>query len=108
MKIILNEKKLVPLMLNEIIREYNISDGNADHNPYKKKIDNATETLKNLVKTQGIPMLNINNGRQYLVFEIIALAELVGKRYGICQIIKDNEAHGTISIKPMVSFKPIY
>lgn len=95
-------------MLNEIIREYNISDGSADHNPYQKKIDSANETLKNLIKTQGMPMVNISNGRQYLVYEIVALSEIVGKRYGICQIIKDNEVHGTISIRPMVSFKPIY
>lgn len=95
-------------MLNEIINEYNISDGNADHNPYNKRIKTDRDVLKNLIKTEGQLMQNISNGKQYMVYEITALANIIGKRFGICQQMKDNEITGTILIKPMISFKPIY
>lgn len=104
MKIILNEEKL-PVLALEILKEYNISDGNAYHNPYKKALDMADEALDNFIYNYGKVMVDIENGKEYLVFEIAALSELIGKRYCICKLIKDGEPFGIIYAKPLDNFR---
>ena len=108
MKITLSESKLLPLMLHETINEYNISDGNANHNPYKKKVDAAINSTKKFIQYNGQLMQDISNGKQYMVYEIMAFANITGKRFGVCQLIKDNEPYGSLLFKPMATFKPIY
>lgn len=105
MKILVNEDKFISLMINEMINEYNISDGNAFHNPYHKKLENRKERLKKLVATNGVVMTSIENGKDYIVYEIYALAELIGARYALCRAIKDNEPKGAVMVKPFESFR---
>lgn len=104
MKIFLNENKFASL-LNEFINEYNIYDGNADKNPYAKKIKLAKLSLEKLLYTNGVIMTNIENGKDYLVYELFSLANVIGKRYCLCQLIKDNEQYGQIATKPLAMFK---
>lgn len=101
MKILLTENQLSSIILNE----YNIADGNASHNPYKKKFENAKERLKKLIDIQGKTMVSMENGDEYKVYEIVSLGQMLGTRYCICRIIKDNETQGTVMVKPMALFK---
>lgn len=103
-RIFLNENKLVNL-LTEMMFEYDINDGNADNNPYAKKIDAAKNTLENLLSLDGTIMINIENGKEYLTYELLSLADVVGKRYCLCQLLKDGEQYGSVSTKPMELFK---
>ena len=103
-KIILSENKFVGL-LTEMMFEYNSYDGNADNNPYAKKIKMAKDSLEKLLSTSGQVMINIENGKEYLTYELFSLADAIGKRYCLCQLLKDNEQYGSISTKPMELFK---
>lgn len=103
-KILLKENKLVNL-LTEMMFEYDINDGNADNNPYAKKINAAKDSLEKLLSIDGVVMINIENGKEYLTYELLSLANAIGKRYCLCQLLKDGEQYGTISTKPMELFK---
>lgn len=105
MKIFINEDKF-SLLLTEIINEYNVNDGNATANPYKQKVQSAKETLEKLLKINGKLMTNIDNGKDYLTYELYSLANAIGKRYCLCQLLKDGEQYGVISTKPLALFKP--
>lgn len=103
-KIFLSENKLVNL-LTEMMFEYGIYDGNADNNPYAKKINAAKDSLEKLLSTDGTLMINIENGKEYLTYELFSLADAIGKRYCLCQLLKDGEQYGSVSTKPMELFK---
>lgn len=75
MKVVLSENKMASLLF-EMINEYNISDGNADYNPYAKKIDSAIDTLEKLINSDGVIMSNIENGKDYIVYEIYSLCSI--------------------------------
>lgn len=104
MKIFLNENKFASL-LTEIINEYDINDGNANKNPYNTKIKVAKDSLKKLLYTNGTVMTSIENGKDYLVYELYSLANTLGKRFCLCQLLKDGEQYGQISTKPLSMFK---
>ena len=104
MKIFLNESKF-SVLLNEMMNEYNISNGNAVRNPYKQKVQSAKESLEKLLKINGTVMSNVENGKDYLTYEIYSLANAIGKRYCLCQLLKDGEQYGAIATKPMALFK---
>lgn len=105
MKIIVNEEKVINLLLNEMVNEYETSDGNAFHNPYKKKFDNCKKMLQKLVERNGKIMTSIENGNDYFVYELYSLSQLLGVRYVLCRIIKDNKANGAVLVKPLAMFK---
>ena len=109
-KIILSENRLSALLVNEALNEYNISDGNADHNPYQKKIKSAQDTLRKFLAREGELMADITNGRIYTVYELVSLFNTIGVRYGLCRLIDedDNEPYGSIQIRPMAKFKKLY
>lgn len=104
MRILLSEDKFINLMSNNLL-EYNGYDGNSERNPYEKKIENGVSSLEKLLAREGTPMINIRNGREYLTYEIYSLANAIGKRYCLCQLIKDGEPYGSIFTKPMDLFK---
>ena len=103
-KILLSENKLVNL-LTEMMFEYNPYDGNHDRNPYAKKIDAAKDSLERLLSMEGTVMINIENGKEYLTYELFSLADAIGKRFVLCQLLKDGEQYGQVSTKPMELFK---
>lgn len=105
MKIIINEDKITSLLLSEIINEYEVSDGNAFHNPYKKKFERGKKLLRRLVEREGKIMTCMENGDDYYVYEIYSLSQLLGVRYALCRIIRDKKASGTVLIKPLEMFK---
>ena len=68
-------------------------------------IDGDLESLKNLIKRDGVLMTNIKNGKTYCVYEITSIANVIGKRFCIIQLMKDGELYGPISVKPLSLFK---
>jgi len=104
-RVILTETQLCNIIGKSMLSEYNVSDGNANHNPYKKKFDRGRDLLQNLLETQGRVMTNIENAKDYYVFEVYALSQLLGLRYCLCRAIKEGEAVGTVMLKPLSMFK---
>lgn len=112
MKIIVTENQLNTLILKEFnnmlpkANDYNpIADGNVDHNPYKRKLDQGMDHIESFLKNNGTVMTNIDNGKDYITYEIVSFGELMGKRCVICQLIRDNKPYGSIYVKPFVLFK---
>ena len=98
MKIILNEKKFSSLVINGLFESFYV-------NPVTKKIDGDLESLKKLIQRDGVLMTNIKNGKTYCVYEITSIANVIGKRFCIIQLMKDGELYGPISVKPLSLFK---
>jgi hypothetical protein len=94
-------------MTNRIV-EYNIYDGDAEHNPYAKKLEYSMEKLENLISREGYQMVNIENGKDYLVYELTSLANTVGSRFCLSRLIKDGKPYGSIYTKPLCLFRPKY
>ena len=107
MKITLSEKQLHNVYVAEMLRE-GAADGNAEHNPYAKQIEQATVALKELVTQYGVVMTNMDNGKFYYVYEIKSLSLSLGKRYCLCILIKDKKPYGGVSTKPLNLFKAAY
>lgn len=112
MKILVNEDQFSKLIMNEFrnsippANDYNpIADGNVDHNPYKKKLDKSMDAVESFLHNNGRIMTNIDNGKDYIVYEIAAFGNLMGKRCVISQLIKDNKPFGSIYLKPLVLFR---
>ena len=98
MKIILNENKFSSLVINGLFESFNI-------NPITQKIDGDFESLKKLLKRDGVLMTNIKNGKTYCVYEIVSIANVIGKRFGVILLMKDGELYGPLSVKPLNLFK---
>lgn len=112
MRVILKESQFNKLLINEIQNAISldnhydpVADGNTEHNPYQKKLDQSMDHIESFLKNNGRIMTNIDNGKDYLVYEILSFANLLGKRTVICQLIKDNMPFGSIYIKPWMLFK---
>ena len=39
------------------------------------------------------------------VYEIVSIANVIGKRFGVIQLMKDGELYGPLSVKPLSLFK---
>ena len=86
--------------------DYNpTADGNSNHNPYNKIIQLHSKSLGNFLHGNGKIMTNISNGKDYYTYEIAAFANILGKRFCICQLIKDDKPFGAIYVKPYRLFK---
>lgn len=99
MKIILSEKNFSYLIGNLINEEYN------NINPITNKVKQSMLSLNKLLERDGIIMINIENQKEYLVYEDITLENLIGKKYCHCRLLKDGKPFGPIYTKPMVLFK---
>ena len=112
MRVILSEQQFNKYILSELStaldnsNTYNgTADGNSDHNPYRKQIEVNNQVLDKYLDTFGKTMVSIENGKEYKVMELSQLANLTGKRFCICQLIKDKKPYGAIYIKPFFSFR---
>ena len=100
MKIILSETKfsfLITQMINETMLP--------TIHPLSVRVDKAIQTLKHLLVNDGIIMQNIQNGKEYIVYELQSLTNVIGKRFVVCQLYKDGEPYGSLYVKPMDLFK---
>ena len=113
MRVILSENQIKKYIFKEFLREavfkndnYNpIADGNSVHNPYAKQTRQNVQLLHSFLKNNGTVMTNIENGKDYLVYEMAAFANIIGKRFCICQLIKDNDQFGAVYMKPFSLFR---
>ena len=54
-------------------------------------------------------MINIENGKDYLVYYAKGISDSIGKQYVICRVINiNNEPYGSVYIKPLELFKDKY
>lgn len=101
-KIYLKEEKLNKLF-DVLMLESN--SGNSNNYQYTKKAENAKKMLEHLLYNNGVVMINVENNKEYLVYELSSLVNIIGKRYCLCQLIKDNEQYGSVLTKPLCLFK---
>lgn len=101
MKIKLTESQFDRLILYELADTY----GNAKYASYVNRVDSANKSLETFLYNNGAIMVNIKNGKEYLVFELEALTNLIGRRYGLVQLVKDGEPYDTIYIKPIELYR---
>lgn len=104
MTIRLNESQFNKLLLTELGGQ-NIP---TSYNGYSNRIETAQETLENFLYNNGVKMINIENQNEYLVFELESLTGLIGRRYGLVQLVKDNQPYDTIYIKPIELYRRKY
>lgn len=79
------------------------------YDPYSNKIKASKESLNNLLFNYGKIMINIENGRDYLVYYAKGISNAIGKTYAICRVIgMDGEPFGSVYIKPYELFRNKY
>ena len=84
------DNKIKPSSLMECIEkvatlnEEVVADGNADHNPFKKRWKYERETLINYLCNYGEIMTSKENGKQYRVLYDPTLSSRLGINYCIC------------------------
>lgn len=98
MNIIIKESKL-NILLTELF------NNNLSNKVVNQKAERNSQLLGNFLKQYGILMTNIENGKDYLVYELNTLTNMIGKRYGMVQLIKDGEPYQSIYIKPLDLYK---
>lgn len=68
----------------KLLKEEWVSDGNAEHNPYKKRWDAERKALKDFICNFGKVMQSKENGKLYKVYFDQTLSQLIGYNYCIC------------------------
>lgn len=94
MNIIIKESKL-NILLTELF------NNNLSNQVVNQKVERDSQLLCNFLKQYGLLMTNIENGKDYLVYELNNLTNMIGKRYGMVQLMKDGEPYQSIYIKPL-------
>lgn len=111
MKVVLTESQFEKIFLSEIAQNiqnnvYNpTADGNSNHNPYTRKIDRGLKRLLSFLRNNGRIMTNIDNGKDYIIYEISSFANLMGVRFVICQLVREDGPYGSIYVKPFELFR---
>lgn len=77
-------KDVIMLLKENAISDEVVADGNAEHNPYKKRWDAERQALKDFICNFGKLMTSKENGKTYKVYYDKTLSELVGYNYCIC------------------------
>lgn len=73
-----------------------------------KKVNDEKEELENFIESNGEYMVDVTNGKTYLVQYLKALSELVGKQYAMCAPVRKNGTYGAFYVKPFETFKKTY
>ena len=85
-----NSSKVIPesvlkdIMSMSLLNEEVVADGNADHNPFKKRWKYERETLINYLTNYGEIMTSKENGKQYKVLFDDMLSSRIGLNYCLC------------------------
>lgn len=99
MKILISEHKLASLIqyqLNEFITH---TKNNSDVNAI------ANNSLSSFLIYNNKVAINTENNKEYLICELPSLLNAIGKKFCVCQLIKDNELYGPFYVKPLNIFK---
>ena len=70
-----------------------------------KKVKEEKFTLEEYIESKGEYMVDITNGKTYLVLYLKTLSEMVGKKYSVCAPVKNDGTYGAFYVKPLETFK---
>lgn len=96
MNVIINENQL------KLLEAYVAPESAKDR---IKNVDVEKEELENYIESSGEYMLDITNGKTYLVQYLKGLSELIGKDYAVCVPVKEDGTYGAFYVKPYNSFQ---
>lgn len=69
-----------------------------------KRVDSEKMELENYIEKHGEHMIDVTNGKTYLVQYLKALSGLVGKKYAMCAPVKADGTYGAFYVKPLETF----
>ena len=90
----------------EFLSEEVVADGNAEHNPCRKRWREDRKLLKNFLTNYGRIMTSKENGKEYKVYYDAMLSQMIGVNYCIC-IQRDSVAtkpSSTIYVRALDKF----
>lgn len=70
-----------------------------------KKVNSEKMELENYIEKHGEYMIDVTNGKTYLVQYLRALSELVGKEYAVCAPVRSDGTYGAFYVKPWETFR---
>ena len=91
MNVIINESQL------KLLEAYVAPESAKDR---IKGVDVEKEELENYIESSGEYMLDITNGKTYLVQYLKGLSELIGKDYAVCAPGRKDGTYGAFYVKP--------
>lgn len=97
MNIVINERQLK--LLEE---KYSVTQDIKDK---RKVVEGEKQQLGNYMEKNGECMIDITNGKTYLVQYLKALSDLVGKDYAVCSPVRKDGTYGAFYVKPYNIFK---
>lgn len=72
------------------------------------KVEDEKVALEDFIEKNGEHMVDITNGKVYLVQYLKALSELVGKQYAMCAPVRKDGTYGAFYVKPLETFERKY
>lgn len=73
-----------------------------------KRVESEKAELEDFIESNGEFMVDVTNGKKYLVQYLRALSELVGKQYAMCAPVRKDGTYGAFYVKPFETFKKTY
>ena len=64
-----------------------------------KKVNNEKMRLEDYIESHGEFMIDVTNGKTYLVQYLKALSDLVGKQYAVCAPVREDGTYGAFYVK---------
>ena len=95
MNVIINESQL------KLLEAYVVPESMKDR---IRNVDIEKEELENYIEASGEYMVDITNGKTYLVQYLKALSDIVGRKYAVCAPVEKDGAYGAFYVKPYSSF----
>ena len=96
MKVIINEHQ------EKLFEAYSAPPEFADR---IRRVNSEKMELENYIESHGEYMIDITNGKTYLVQYLRALSELVGKEYAVCAPVRKDGTYGAFYVKPWDTFR---
>jgi len=70
-----------------------------------KRVEAEKAELEDYIEQSGEYMVDITNGKTYMVQYLKALSGLVGKDYAMCAPVRSDGTYGAFYVKPWETFK---
>lgn len=99
MNIIINEHQ------EKLLESYIVPQGMRER---VKKVNTEKMELEDYIESHGEFMMDVTNGKTYLVQYLKALSDLVGKDYAVCAPVRKDGTYGAFYVKPWNTFNKNY
>lgn len=70
-----------------------------------RNVDMDKDELENYIEASGEYMVDITNGKTYLVQYLKALSDLIGRKYAVCAPVEKDGTYGAFYVKPYSTFQ---